>query len=100
MPALIGHYAWMGYLALHLGFLKSVAFFTIAQCLCGLFLALVFGLGHNGMATYDADARPDFWKLQVRFSQWGCSPADVKPGYTEYSPPSYSTYNPNPWDDS
>ncbi|CAN0395297.1 unnamed protein product [Ascophyllum nodosum] len=65
MPALIGHYAWMGYLALHLGFLKSVAFFTIAQCLCGLFLALVFGLGHNGMATYDADARPDFWKLQV-----------------------------------
>jgi fatty acid desaturase len=28
-------------------------------------LALVFGLGHNGMAVYDADKRPDFWKLQV-----------------------------------
>lgn len=65
MPALIGHYAWLGFLALHMGFLKSVAFFVISQCMCGLFLALVFGLGHNGMATYDADARPDFWKLQV-----------------------------------
>lgn len=66
MPALIGHYAWLGFLALHMGFLKSVAFFVISQCMCGLFLALVFGLGHNGMATYDADARPDFWKLQVK----------------------------------
>jgi hypothetical protein len=27
--------------------------------------ALVFGLGHNGMAVYHADERPDFWKLQV-----------------------------------
>lgn len=36
------------------------------QMICGLFLALVFGLGHNGMAVYDADKRPDFWKLQVR----------------------------------
>jgi hypothetical protein len=35
--------------------------------ICGLFLALVFGLGHNGMAVYDADKRPDFWKLQVRY---------------------------------
>jgi hypothetical protein len=25
----------------------------------------VFGLGHNGMAVYDATSRPDFWKLQV-----------------------------------
>lgn len=55
----------MAYLALNLGFLKTLAFFAIAQCGCGIFLALVFGLGHNGMATYDADARPDFWKLQV-----------------------------------
>ncbi|CAN0302424.1 unnamed protein product, partial [Scytosiphon promiscuus] len=64
-PALIGHLVWMAYLAFHLGFVKSLAFFAVAQCGCGLFLALVFGLGHNGMATYDADARPDFWKLQV-----------------------------------
>lgn len=66
-PALIGHLIWMAYLAFNLGFVKSLAFFTVAQCGCGLFLALVFGLGHNGMATYDADARPDFWKLQVCF---------------------------------
>lgn len=65
MVALIGHYMWMGYLWINLGLVKGLAFFAIAQMLCGLFLALVFGLGHNGMATYDADARPDFWKLQV-----------------------------------
>lgn len=65
-PALIAHLVWMAYLAVNLGFVKSLAFFAVAQCGCGLFLALVFGLGHNGMATYDADARPDFWKLQVR----------------------------------
>jgi hypothetical protein len=29
--------------------------------------ALVFGLGHNGMAVYHADERPDFWKLQVQY---------------------------------
>lgn len=61
----MGHLVWMAYLAFNLGFAKSLAFFAVAQCGCGLFLALVFGLGHNGMATYDADARPDFWKLQV-----------------------------------
>mmetsp|Transcript_4019 Transcript_4019/g.5456 ORF Transcript_4019/g.5456 Transcript_4019/m.5456 type:complete len:477 (-) Transcript_4019:109-1539(-) len=62
------HYVWV--FALSSGFgrfspLYSVAYFLVATCSCGLFLALVFGLGHNGMATYDADARPDFWKLQV-----------------------------------
>jgi cytochrome b involved in lipid metabolism len=45
--------------------LYSICYFLIATCSCGLFLAIVFGLGHNGMATYDADKRPDFWKLQV-----------------------------------
>lgn len=48
-----------------MGFLKGLVFFAVAQMGCGLFLALVFGLGHNGMSTYAADARPDFWKLQV-----------------------------------
>lgn len=62
------HYVWV--FALSSGFgrfspLYSIAYFLVATCSCGLFLALVFGLGHNGMATYDADARPDFWKLQV-----------------------------------
>lgn len=45
--------------------LNAVCFFILAQTSCGLFLALVFGLGHNGMAVYPANERPDFWKLQV-----------------------------------
>lgn len=62
------HYVWMA--ALSTGFgrfsaLYSIGYFLIATCSCGFLLAIVFGLGHNGMATYDADARPDFWKLQV-----------------------------------
>eukprot|EP00747_Dinoflagellata_sp_TGD_P144359 gnl/TRDRNA2_/TRDRNA2_176483_c0_seq1.p1 gnl/TRDRNA2_/TRDRNA2_176483_c0~~gnl/TRDRNA2_/TRDRNA2_176483_c0_seq1.p1 ORF type:complete len:533 (+),score=91.49 gnl/TRDRNA2_/TRDRNA2_176483_c0_seq1:108-1601(+) len=47
------------------GLAHSLAYFFTSCCGCGLFLALVFGLGHNGMATYAAEARPDFWKLQV-----------------------------------
>jgi fatty acid desaturase/predicted heme/steroid binding protein len=43
----------------------STCYYMTALCSSGLFLALVFGLGHNGMATYDAETRPDFWKLQV-----------------------------------
>lgn len=62
------HHLWM--LALTTGFgrfsiLYSIGYFLTATCSCGLFLALVFGLGHNGMAVYDAETRPDFWKLQV-----------------------------------
>lgn len=66
--AILLHYVWM--FALSSGFGRfslafSVAYFMLATCSCGLMLALVFGLGHNGMAVYDADKRPDFWKLQV-----------------------------------
>jgi len=62
------HYVWVvafvsGYGRFSVGY--SVGLFLLMTCSCGLFLALVFGLGHNGMAVYDADARPDFWKLQV-----------------------------------
>lgn len=62
------HYAWM--LPLCVGFGKytpfyGLAYFLTVTCMCGFFLGVVFGLGHNGMNTYDADARPDFWKLQV-----------------------------------
>jgi len=62
------HYAWMFTLSSGFGRFSlaySVAYFMLATCFCGFVLALVFGLGHNGMATYDADKRPDFWKLQV-----------------------------------
>lgn len=62
------HYVWM--FALTTGFGRfsipySLMYFFIATCSSGLFLALVFGLGHNGMSVYDATTRPDFWKLQV-----------------------------------
>lgn len=62
------HYTWM--VAYCSGFGRfsapyAVMLFLIATCSCGQFLAIVFGLGHNGMATYDAETRPDFWKLQV-----------------------------------
>jgi|EP00566_Odontella_aurita_P012105 fatty acid desaturase/predicted heme/steroid binding protein len=62
------HWAWV--IAVSSGFGRfsvpySLMYFLISTCSCGLFLALVFGLGHNGMATYDATTRPDFWKLQV-----------------------------------
>jgi fatty acid desaturase/predicted heme/steroid binding protein len=62
------HYAWVAAFCSGLGRFSipySIAMFFLMTCSCGLFLAVVFGLGHNGMATYDAEARPDFWKLQV-----------------------------------
>lgn len=62
------HWAWVIVLSSGFGrfsLMYSLMYFFTATCSCGLFLALVFGLGHNGMATYDADVRPDFWKLQV-----------------------------------
>jgi fatty acid desaturase/predicted heme/steroid binding protein len=62
------HFAWVCAFVSGYGrfsVLYSIGLFFLATCSCGFFLAIVFGLGHNGMATYDADARPDFWKLQV-----------------------------------
>jgi len=65
---IILHYAWVFTVASGFGRFSlaySVAYFLLMTCSCGFMLALVFGLGHNGMAVYDADKRPDFWKLQV-----------------------------------
>ena len=62
------HYAWVAVLSSGFGqwsLAYSAAYFLLMTCSCGFMLALVFGLGHNGMAVYDADKRPDFWKLQV-----------------------------------
>jgi acyl-lipid Delta6-acetylenase / acyl-lipid (9-3)-desaturase len=62
------HYMWMLPLCTGFGRFSAVyalGYFLFVACTCGFFLGLVFGLGHNGMSTYDADARPDFWKLQV-----------------------------------
>jgi acyl-lipid Delta6-acetylenase / acyl-lipid (9-3)-desaturase len=65
---IILHYTWVMILSSGFGQWSipySIAYFLIMTCSCGLMLAIVFGLGHNGMAVYDADKRPDFWKLQV-----------------------------------
>merc|ERR1740139_1443854 len=62
------HHLWMAAFSCgfgKFGIAKSLGIYFTATCSCGLLLALVFGLGHNGMATYDAVSRPDFWKLQV-----------------------------------
>eukprot|EP00543_Licmophora_paradoxa_P004039 CAMPEP_0202450240 /NCGR_PEP_ID=MMETSP1360-20130828/8863_1 /ASSEMBLY_ACC=CAM_ASM_000848 /TAXON_ID=515479 /ORGANISM="Licmophora paradoxa, Strain CCMP2313" /LENGTH=486 /DNA_ID=CAMNT_0049068417 /DNA_START=44 /DNA_END=1504 /DNA_ORIENTATION=+ len=66
--AILMHYAWVaivssGYGAWSIPY--SIMYFMITTCSCGFLLAIVFGLGHNGMATYEAVTRPDFWKLQV-----------------------------------
>ncbi len=63
--ALVIHYAWLLYVMSYMPLIHAVLYFLVAQTSCGLFLATVFGLGHNGMAVYPADQRPDFWKLQV-----------------------------------
>ena len=62
------HYAWMLTVSSgfgHFSVAYATAYFLLATASCGFFLAIVFGLGHNGMATYNAHERPDFWKLQV-----------------------------------
>lgn len=63
--ALVLHYAALLWVMSCMPVFHAIAYFVVAQTACGLFLAIVFGLGHNGMAVYPADERPDFWKLQV-----------------------------------
>jgi len=62
---LLIHYACLFWVMYYMLPINAIVFFLVAQTSCGLFLALVFGLGHNGMAVYPASQRPDFWKLQV-----------------------------------
>lgn len=78
---LILHYIGLYFIVRNMSILNAVLFLLVAECSCGLFLALVFGLGHNGMAVYPANERPDFWKLQVSttrniksnmFTDWFC----------------------------
>jgi fatty acid desaturase len=78
---LVRHYLGLLAIMSYMPIVNAIAYFLVAQTSCGLFLATVFGLGHNGMAVYPADQRPDFWKLQVTttrnvtsswFSDWFC----------------------------
>merc|ERR1719454_998415 len=60
------HYVWYFAIASLLPNWREVLVYVlVSNVSCGLSLALVFGLGHNGMAVYDARNRPDYWKLQV-----------------------------------
>ena len=45
--------------------MQALVFGLGSQMMCGLMLALAFGLGHNGMATYDADKTPEFYEWQI-----------------------------------
>jgi len=63
--ALLIHYSILLAIMYQMPLLNAIVYFLVAQTSCGLFLATVFGVGHNGMAVYDAEQRPDFWKLQV-----------------------------------
>lgn len=62
---LVLHYVGLFTIMSYMPFLNAACYFLLAQTSCGLFLATVFGLGHNGMSVYPANQRPDFWKLQV-----------------------------------
>lgn len=64
---LIVHYAWMAALPYFTGMTlaQGVMYHVAAQMFCGLLLALVFSIGHNGMSVYERESKPDFWKLQV-----------------------------------
>lgn len=62
---LICHYGWLLLIMSRMPILNGIMYFIVGQLSCGLFLATVFGLGHNGMSVYPANERPDFWKLQV-----------------------------------
>lgn len=52
-------------MALYMTPTGALAFFAISQLLSGLLIAIVFGVGHNGMRVIDADKKPGFAELQV-----------------------------------
>jgi len=44
---------------------QALAYFFISQMLCGILLAIPFGVGHNGMTVFDAGTQPDFYRFQI-----------------------------------
>lgn len=58
---------WVAYLWMmsHYTLAGAVGYFLLSQCICGLMLATVFGLGHNGMEMVDWNKKPNFLELQV-----------------------------------
>mmetsp|Transcript_47049 Transcript_47049/g.112801 ORF Transcript_47049/g.112801 Transcript_47049/m.112801 type:complete len:465 (-) Transcript_47049:64-1458(-) len=62
---LILHYLWYIGLMTQMSIGQAVMFLLVSQMFCGLLLAIAFGVGHNGMAVYEADKKPDFLTLQI-----------------------------------
>jgi len=63
---LIIHHAWVAVLCYQRPtLLSAVGFWLLAQAIGSLLVFVVTGNGHNGMATYEAASRPDYWTLQV-----------------------------------
>ncbi len=79
---LILHHVWTFMIFRPLGLVEGLLMYFAAQAMSGLFLAVVFALGHNGMPQYPSEeAYPDFWTLQVTttrnvistyFADWFC----------------------------
>lgn len=64
---LVLHYIWQVSIPYFcsMSVFEGVAFFLMSQMACGILLALVFSIGHNGMSVYERETKPDFWQLQV-----------------------------------
>lgn len=62
---LVGYYIWYLGIMLYLSPAQALYFGVASQMMCGLMLALAFGLGHNGMAVYDSDKAPEFYEWQI-----------------------------------
>jgi len=63
---LILHHIWViGLCSQRPTILGGIMLWLLANNVCGMILFAVTSLGHNGLPVYEADERPDYWKLQV-----------------------------------
>jgi len=81
---LLAHYGW--YFALMAAYMTpagALTFFLVSQLVAGFLLALVFGVGHNGMSVIDADTKPGFAEMQASqdrlwyYTMTACPTADA-----------------------
>lgn len=49
----------------YLNIVDGILYFVAAECLCGLLLAVAFGVGHNGMEVYENTEKPGFGEQQI-----------------------------------
>ena len=53
ISTILAHYAVYVWMLSHYSLLGALGYVAVSQCACGLMLASVFGIGHNGMAVVD-----------------------------------------------